>query len=637
MLVPVFTVTAQAATHASDITMTITTSYVPLHPDIQPWADYFNSFLSGSSTVTYHDNENLELTVLPVLEAELLNLIQDLIHTKGITEVEFDDAESHIFIEWVGQSSSAWIMLQWVAANQQLVISVEIGFGSVTPTVTSVSVSPYAVNVEQGTAQQFNATVMGTNDPPQTVTWEVTADTGILDGTSISASGLLTVGANQFTSGAALTVTATSTLDVTRYGTAVVTVTDTPVTPEVISVEVYPPTASVERGQQRQFTAYVAVQGGASQTVTWEVNSTSGSTINSDGLLTVASDETAATLTVTATSIVDGTKYGAATITITSLPIVITHTVTFNGNGGTPSEASRAVNNGAAIGTLPTASRGDHLFNGWFTASSGGTQISASTVVTENITYYAQWTFIGGGAGGGDTSGVGSGYTVATGSPAQPPRQTQQPTQTTPEEESEPTETSETSAPDGVFATIEVLPSMSARVSVDIGDVGDINYHRLVAIHEDGTIVGGSYNPETGLFEFEATLMGEYTIEYVENLNRLVVQIGSNLIIDLAANASTQVMDVVPVIQDGRTLLPIRFMAYALGADVDWNDDTREVTLTLDGISLTFAIGETVSGMDVPAQIIDGRTMVPLRFISEFFGAIVIWNQETQSIEIIKA
>jgi hypothetical protein len=163
-----------------------------------------------------------------------------------------------------------------------------------------------------------------------------------------------------------------------------------------------------------------------------------------------------------------------------------------------------------------------------------------------------------------------------------------------------------------------------------------------VAIFEDGTIVGGKYNPETGLFEFETALSGDFTISYVENLNRLVIQIGSNVIIDLAGNADTQVMDVAPVIQDGRTLLPVRFMANALGADIGWNDATREVTLTLDGVSLTFQLGEITPelaalGMDVPPQIIDNRTYVPLRFISEFFGALVFWNEDTQSIEIIKA
>ncbi|MCL1845444.1 MAG: copper amine oxidase N-terminal domain-containing protein [Defluviitaleaceae bacterium] len=95
-------------------------------------------------------------------------------------------------------------------------------------------------------------------------------------------------------------------------------------------------------------------------------------------------------------------------------------------------------------------------------------------------------------------------------------------------------------------------------------------------------------------------------------------------------------MDVTPTIVDGRTLVPVRFIAYALGATVNWNDATRTVSLAHDGNNLSFAIGETAPGMDVPAQIIDGRTMVPLRFISEFFGATVEWCTYTRTVIITK-
>jgi len=88
-----------------------------------------------------------------------------------------------------------------------------------------------------------------------------------------------------------------------------------------------------------------------------------------------------------------------------------------------------------------------------------------------------------------------------------------------------------------------------------------------------------------------------------------------------------------PVMENNRTLVPIRAISEALGADVDWNNDTREVTLVADE-SLTFAIGELAVGMDVPAQIVNDRTFVPLRFISEFFGANVDWNEETQTVII---
>ncbi|MCL2578133.1 MAG: copper amine oxidase N-terminal domain-containing protein [Defluviitaleaceae bacterium] len=108
--------------------------------------------------------------------------------------------------------------------------------------------------------------------------------------------------------------------------------------------------------------------------------------------------------------------------------------------------------------------------------------------------------------------------------------------------------------------------------------------------------------------------------------------IGSLLITDLTGNAKTQTIDVVPIIQNGRTLLSMRFIANAFGASVDWNDAAKEVTLIINGRILILPIGNitpelAVLGMDVPPQIMDGRTMVPLRFISEFFGAVGLMGQ----------
>ena len=90
---------------------------------------------------------------------------------------------------------------------------------NVNPTVTSVTLEPNTVNVASGSTQQFSATVIGTNDPPQTVTWNVT---GGIAGTNINANGLLTVSSNEIND--TLTVTATSTLDTNISGTATVTV-----------------------------------------------------------------------------------------------------------------------------------------------------------------------------------------------------------------------------------------------------------------------------------------------------------------------------------------------------------------------------------------------------------------------------
>lgn len=81
------------------------------------------------------------------------------------------------------------------------------------------------------------------------------------------------------------------------------------------------------------------------------------------------------------------------TCTITQSGITApTYTVYFNANGGTVSPTSQSVSEGESIGYLPTPTLEGYDFIGWFTSSSGGTQIYSSTTIYGNTTYYAHWT-----------------------------------------------------------------------------------------------------------------------------------------------------------------------------------------------------------------------------------------------------
>jgi hypothetical protein len=183
-------------------------------------------------------------------------------------------------------------------------------------------------------------------------------------------------------------------------------------------------------------------------------------------------------------------------------------------------------------------------------------------------------------------------------------------------------------------------------VSVPLTDteIDGRNTYRIIAIR-DGVNIGGLYSAQTGVFTFSARATGEYTIAYVQQLRRLTLGLYSPIVTDLAGNAPQQVMDTLPVIVGIRTLVPIRFIAQALGAEVDWvaPTDTTPATaiIILDGRELRIPLDGTITpellslGMDVPAQIMGVRTMMPLRFISEFFGAIVEWDYDTRSIKII--
>ena len=84
------------------------------------------------------------------------------------------------------------------------------------------------------------------------------------------------------------------------------------------------------------------------------------------------------------------------------------YTVTFNANGGSVSSASATTGTDGKLASLPTPTRSGHTFNGWFTAAMGGTQVTTSTVFTQNSTIYAQWTQNGGGSTGGGSTGGGS-------------------------------------------------------------------------------------------------------------------------------------------------------------------------------------------------------------------------------------
>lgn len=81
------------------------------------------------------------------------------------------------------------------------------------------------------------------------------------------------------------------------------------------------------------------------------------------------------------------------TITLYAIWKVNSYTLTFNANGGTVSPTSMSIPYGSRYGSLPVPSRSGYTFNGWYTAATGGTKVSAATIMgAANTTIYAQWT-----------------------------------------------------------------------------------------------------------------------------------------------------------------------------------------------------------------------------------------------------
>ena len=99
--------------------------------------------------------------------------------------------------------------------------------------------------------------------------------------------------------------------------------------------------------------------------------------------------------------------------------------------------------------------------------------------------------------------------------------------------------------------------------------------------------------------------------------------------------------DVAPVLINGRTLVPVREIFESLDANVIWDESSQTVTAKKEDTEISLKINSnemTVNGkiktLEVPAQLISGRTMVPVRAVSEAFGNEVIWNARTRTVQV---
>jgi hypothetical protein len=103
-------------------------------------------------------------------------------------------------------------------------------------------------------------------------------------------------------------------------------------------------------------------------------------------------------------------------------------------------------------------------------------------------------------------------------------------------------------------------------------------------------------------------------------------------------------MDTAPYIDKGRTFVPIRYLAYALGLNDDnilWDGTNNEVTLTKKETRVKLSVGGLMLlvnnkpvTMDVPPQIRDSRVFLPARWVAEAFGASVSWDEQKKAVVI---
>lgn len=138
----------------------------------------------------------------------------------------------------------------------------------------------------------------------------------------------------------------------------------------------------------------------------------------------------------------------------------------------------------------------------------------------------------------------------------------------------------------------------------------------------------------------------------LQQIQETAIQIRGQLITEIRLTVAQSVavvdgkevfLDVPPALVNGRTMVPVRFLGEAFGAAFSWDDASRKATYSLDGKVIELFIDKTtarVDGksvtLDAAPYILQGRTMVPLRFTGQHMGASFNWDGATQTVTVIR-
>ncbi|UJF34090.1 stalk domain-containing protein [Paenibacillus hexagrammi] len=172
------------------------------------------------------------------------------------------------------------------------------------------------------------------------------------------------------------------------------------------------------------------------------------------------------------------------------------------------------------------------------------------------------------------------------------------------------------------------------------------NGESFAAVGSDGTVFvsnnGMSYERQTPVTNHDlksVTWDGEKFVAAGRGGTILIGMPAS--MIRVRVNGHNLKLDVHPVIVEGSTMLPVRALFQAVGAQVVWDESTKTVTGTKGSITVRLSLDSnqaTIDGKEVrlelPPRLIEGSTMAPARFVAEAFGYEVTWEDATRTMNM---
>jgi hypothetical protein len=190
---------------------------------------------------------------------------------------------------------------------------------------------------------------------------------------------------------------------------------------------------------------------------------------------------------------------------------------------------------------------------------------------------------------------------------------------------------------DGIYVSLasgnQSITVLDGVVTITVAYEGELPAS-VFYIDENGEEVylESVFDEETGKLTFKTSKLGEFVI-----INRPPPQDEPILRLTIGTanyqrGEAHGTAEAAPFIENGRTMVPVRLLAEALGAEVGWNPDTRTVYITQNNTTIALPIdAQLPDNMGTPS-IQNGRTFVPIRYIAETLGAEVRWNAQTESI-----
>lgn len=162
-----------------------------------------------------------------------------------------------------------------------------------------------------------------------------------------------------------------------------------------------------------------------------------------------------------------------------------------------------------------------------------------------------------------------------------------------------------------------------------------VNNKTLVSgVESEQFIMGDSVTP----IEVIVTAENGDTAKYKITLDRkglvagkVVLRIGKT---SYVVNGVSKPLTAAPYISGGRTLVPVRVIAEALGASVNYNSEHKQITIKKDDERFYMEVGKNIEGFDSTPEIVNGTTFVPIRYVSEKLKCKCVFNSASKEVII---